>query len=661
MPRPGAALGSYPERSAERPGWLDALLARSFARLASRWQAREKNFQVIVAQIDDAGTSLATMPDEILSMAISGLRLRLALDGWNVDLASQAFAVVREMSARTLGMRHFESQVLGGWVLFNGKLAEMQTGEGKTLTATLPASTAALAGVPVHVITSNDYLATRDAQLMRPLYEALGLTVGVVSEEMDFDSRRAAYACDITYCTNKQVTFDYLRDRVARGAATSKLHLDLERIYDNPAKRSKLMLRGLCFAIVDEADSVLVDEARTPLILSQTVEDDDSTHASYREALDLAKQLSADKDFRILARERNAPLTECGGARLAKLAAPLGPLWAATRRREELVGQALKAQYLFILDQDYLVRDGKVQIVDGNTGRIMADRSWERGLHQMVEEKEGCELSGHKETLARMSYQRFFRRYLKLSGMTGTGQEVERELGEVYGLSMVRIPPHRPSRRVAWPNRVYAKIEDKNAALAASTREQRARGRAVLIGTRSVLMSEQFGQILTESGLEPQILNARQDEHEAQIIACAGEAGCITVATNMAGRGTDISLGSGVEDSGGLHVIVAERNEAARVDRQLIGRCARQGDPGSYQMFASLEDEIPLLYYAPALRRLIALLARRADGQLPTWLGKALLDIAQGSLERRHARARRQLEREDERLSDVLAFAGQSE
>lgn len=661
MPRPGLALGPYPERQAARPDWLDAWVARQVARLASYRQGRDQHLRAIAAGIDEIGESLNKLPDHLLSMNVAGLRFRLARDGWNEDLAMQAFAMVRETSARTLGMRHFESQLIGGWVIFNGKIAEMQTGEGKTLTATLPASTAAMAGVPVHVITSNDYLAARDAQIMRPLYERLGLTVGVITEEMDFAARRAAYACDITYCTNKQVTFDYLRDRVARGARTDKLHLDLERIYDDPSKRSRLMLRGLCYAIVDEADSVLIDEARTPLVLSRSVEDDGSTQEDYREALRLADQLVAGEDFAINRRERSAKLTEPGREKLAKLAAPQGKLRASARTREELVGQALMACHVFLRDRDYVVRDGKVEIVDSNTGRTMPDRSWERGLHQMVEAKEGCKLSGHKETLARMSYQRFFRRYIRLSGMTGTGREVERELSEVYGLTMARVPTHRPSRRVAQPGHIYATLEAKNKAIAQSAKKLRSQGRPVLIGTRTVETSERLGQLLFTAGLEPQILNARQDAHEAQIIERAGEPGRITVATNMAGRGTDIHLADGVEEQGGLHVIVAERNEAARIDRQLIGRCARQGDPGSYQLFASLEDDIVTLFYPSAVRRLCGLLARSPEGCLPAWLGRVLLRIAQRSLERRHERLRRQLEREDERISEMLAFTGQSE
>ncbi|MFK7888896.1 MAG: preprotein translocase subunit SecA [Gammaproteobacteria bacterium] len=661
MPRPGPAYGEYPENAAPKPGRFDLLVNRSIGRFGSRWQERTQQRDDIVARIEEAGASLENMPEEFLSMSVQGLRLRLARDGWSEELALQAFAMVREVSGRVLGMRHFTSQLLGGWVMFNGKVAEMQTGEGKTLTATLPASTAAMAGVPVHVITSNDYLATRDAQLMRPLYQALGLTVGVIEEGMDFEARRAAYASDITYCTNKQITFDYLRDRVARGAHTGKLHLQLERIYDDPQQRSQLMLRGLCFAIVDEADSVLVDEARTPLILSRTVEDDGEEHSDYRVAMHLADQLAPDEHFSVQPRERSVALREAGRQRLEELTESLGQQWSSARRREELVGQALTAQHVFIRDRDYVVRDDKVQIVDGNTGRTMPDRSWERGLHQMVEVKEGCEISGHKETLARMSYQRFFRRYLKLSGMTGTGREVAQEFSDVYGMSMVRIPTNKPSRRVMWRARVFVNQADKDRAIAASARKQCAQGRAVLIGTRTVESSERLAQSLRRGGLDPQVLNARQDADEAQIVEGAGQAGRLTVATNMAGRGTDIALADEVKASGGLHVIVAERNEASRIDRQLIGRCARQGDPGTYQMFASLEDDIAQQFYPAAVRKLMALFARRADGRLPRWLGVAALNLAQSALERRHANARAVLEKEDERLGDLLAFSGQKE
>ena len=657
--RPGLALGIYPESDESKLGVLDRFAAQGASRIRARWQSRAKEFAQVIEEIHACAEGLERMPDEILSMSISGLRLRLARDGWNRPLAQEAFALVREVADRTVGMRHHDSQILGGWVMFNGMLAEMQTGEGKTLTATLPASTAAIAGVPVHVITANDYLAARDAELMRPVYEALGLTVGVITEEMGFDQRKVAYACDITYCTNKQVAFDYLRDRVARGATRSRLHLKLERLYSEPAKRSRLMMRGLCYAIVDEADSVLIDEARTPLILSQST-DVTEEQSTYHDALELAARLTLDVDYTIPSQGRDVRLSDRGKVTLGELAESLGGIWLGKRRREELVKQALTAQQLFIRDRHYLVGDGKVKIIDDSTGRLMADRSWEQGLHQMVETKEGCELSSQKETLARISYQRFFRRYLRLSGMSGTVKEVAGELASVYGLNVVSIPTHRPGRRLGWAECVYARAEQRDRAVVENVQALSTQGRAVLVGTRSVLAFETLAARLVAAGVDTQILNARLDRDEAEVVAQAGSPGRVTVATNMAGRGTDIHLSDAVSDSGGLHVIVTEPNEAGRIDRQLIGRCARQGDPGSYQVFASLEDEIPSLYYPAFIVRLLSLLRTRA-GPLPAAWGKRIIHRSQRAIERRHQRARRELERQDERLASTLAFAGQEE
>jgi preprotein translocase subunit SecA len=661
IPRPGLALGRYPERREPSRNKLDDLLDRTTARLASRWESRASCFERVVSQIDQAGRLLSYSSEDELSGIVINLRARLVRAGWDDTLAIEAFAVIREIAGRVLDMRHFNSQLLGGWAMYHGQIAEMQTGEGKTLSATLPAATAALAGIPVHIITTNDYLASRDAELIRPLYEALGLTVGFVGEGMDFSARCDAYACDVTYTTNKQVCFDYLRDRVERGSRNTKLQLNLERLYDDPARKTQLMLRGLCFAIVDEADSVLIDEARVPLVLSRTIDSDKSEQVLYQQALALADELTQGEDYIFLEGKRQLFFTPNGSAHLTHRAVQMSPQWRSLRRREELVLQALSAQLLFIRDRDYVVRDDAVQIVDGNTGRVMADRTWERGLHHMVEAKEHCVLSGDTETLARISYQRFFRRYLRLSGMTGTASEVERELGQVYGLNVTRIAPHRLCRRIAMPERVFVSVEHVQTAVIASVRKHVAQGRPVLVGTRSVLSSEHFAQRLVDEGIDAQVLNASQDANEASIIAQAGEAGRITVATNMAGRGTDIHLGPGVESSGGLHVIVTERNDAARVERQIIGRCARQGESGSYQCYASLEDDIPRQGCRVSILRLLARFARGTQNQLPGWLGGAALDFAQRRLERRHARARRQVEREDERLKTVLSFTGAPE
>ncbi len=656
IPRPDLALGRYPERNTLVHDQLDETFSRVASRLATRWGFRTERLKRVANKINHTGRSLSTLSDEELLTAIRQLRPHLVRAAWTEEHAVRAFAVVREMSDRTIGMRHFESQLLGGWVMFHGKLAEMHTGEGKTLTATLPAATAAMAGVPVHVITTNDYLAVRAAANMRPLYEALGLTVGVVTDKMDIEARRAAYACDITYCSNKQVAFDYLRDRVARGTAFNKLRLDLEHINDTPSPCNSLMLRGLCFAIVDEADSVLIDEARTPLVLSHTVDGEDPMQAMYQQAVFLAKGLTVGDDFRLHDTGRQVELTACGCDRLGELAGQMGSIWSAARQREELVLQALSALHTYIRDRDYVVREQKVQIVDRHTGRALADRSWERGLHQMIECKEHCEPSGRKQTLARMSYQRFYRRYLKLAGMTGTAMEVETEFGAVYGLSVVRIPPHSTPRRIALPEQVFIRDKDANATVVERACEQAAQGRPVLIGTRSVLKSEYFAQLLEQAGFKAQVLNARQDADEANIIALAGKSGQITVATNI----TDILLGPGVKHRGGLHIIVTERNDSARVDRQLVGRCGRQGDPGSYQFISSLETDVPRHYCSSSIFGWLTASDCDLPRQLPGWFGSLLLLLAQRRLERQHELVRRQVDRESELINGVLSFTGPS-
>jgi preprotein translocase subunit SecA len=552
-------------------------------------------------------------------------------------------------------MEHYEVQLMGGSVIMNGMLAEMETGEGKTLTATLPACTAALAGIPVHVITTNGYLAERDAEIMRPAYEILGLTVGSVREgESDEQERRNAYACDVTYCTNKDIAFDYLRDRISRAGQGS--HDGFERLGDSAAPRRATLLRGLCFGIVDEADSVLVDEAGTPLILSRAVDAAGLEEIS-RQALEIAASLEEGRDFALDRRHRSVQLSDAGEERIAECCEPLEGVWAGARRRRELIRQAVQATSLFIRDDHYLVRDGKVEIIDANTGRSMPDRSWEAGLHQMIEVKEGCEVTGLKETLARTSYQDFYRRYLRLGGMTGTAREVVGELWSVYGLRAVRIPPRLPVQRIDQGTRIFASADEKWAAVGERVGELVASGRPVLIGTQSLASSEELSRRLGAAGCDHQLLNARQDRDEAELIGRAGERHRVTIATNMAGRGTDIKLGDGVVELAGLHVIAAELSPARRIDRQLYGRCGRQGDPGSYEVVLSLEDPIVIDSLSPTLR---AALARRLVSATSFWAAVARFWVArmQKSIERRHARARRGLLRMEESLKTALAFGG---
>jgi preprotein translocase subunit SecA len=643
----GALAGSrYPERDEQRPGRLDKALsaARYFT---GRAGARVGRLQRIVPATAAAAGGLAQL--SLAAQDAQAGELRRAGPA-ELALAARAFALVREAAGRSVGQRHFDEQLVGGWAMLNGMLAEMETGEGKTLTATLAAAAAALAGRAVHVVTVNDYLAERDAGFTRPIYEALGLTVGCVRQGMEPEARRAAYRCDIAYCSNKELAFDYLRDRMVLGGRPRAIASRIEALAGEDVAQ-RLQLRGLQFAIVDEADSVLVDEARTPLILSAQASQGQE-EALHREALALAQQL-APEDHRI--GEQGVEIGDAGLDKLAQLSESLSGVWRGPRRREQLVRQALTALHVFQRDKHYLVRDGKVVIIDENTGRLMPDRSWEQGLHQLIELKEGCEMTGRRDTLARISYQRFFRRYVHLAGMTGTAREVARELWAVYRLRVATIPTHKPGRRQRLADRVYGASERKWHAVVARVRALRDAGRPVLIGTRSVKASERLAAHLAEAGVPYRLLNARQDRDEAEIIAGAGEAACVTVATNMAGRGTDIKLGPGVAETGGLHVIATELNDSGRIDRQLFGRCARQGDPGSCEAILAVEEDLVVSFLPVAATCLSPL------GRLPRFLGRLVFRIAQWRAEGAHSRARRDLLDLDDYLGDMLAFSGRGE
>ena len=636
----------YPERNESRESKLERLVtaARYFT---GGLGAGRRNLARIVPATDAAGSGLAGEADGALLARAAELRSQLRRSGFgDLQRVAACFALVREAAARSIGQRHFAVQLIGGWAMLRGMLAEMETGEGKTLAATLAASTAALAGRTVHIITVNDYLAERDAQSMGPIYRALGLTVGCVRHGMTPELRKAAYRCDIVYCSNKEIAFDYLRDRMVLGGKPRPIAARMDAL-SGSALEERLLLTGLQFAIVDEADSVLVDEARTPLILSAQG-GRSQEEALHRNALALARELSPD-DYRI--GKDGAEISDVGLHRLETLSEPLGGVWRGPRRREQLVCQALNALHVFQRDKHYLVRDGKVVIIDENTGRLMPDRSWEQGLHQLIEIKEEVEVTGRRETLARISYQRFFRRYLHLCGMTGTASEVGGELWSVYGLRVASIPTNRPVQRRRLREQVYRTTGEKWAAVVAAIRERHACGQPVLVGTRSVAASEHLAKLLDEARLPYRLLNARQDADEAQIVAEAGEAGRITVATNMAGRGTDIKLGAGVAERGGLHVICTERHDSARIDRQLLGRCGRQGDPGSCQSVVSLDDDAPAAHL-PALPR---------GRWVASWAGRTLLGLAQWRAERLHSMARRDLLNLDDYLGDQLAFSGRGE
>lgn len=655
--------GAYPQREIPRENKLDALGRRFSGFIKRRIRRGSSELTRVVKGVDRHADASAALSDNQLARRAAEVGTVLKDRGLEDEAVYECFALIRELSSRLLGKRHFDVQVYAAWVLLHGNVAEMQTGEGKTLTATLAVATAALAGIPTHVVTVNDYLVQRDASQLRPLYEALGLTVGTIVEGMSPTERREAYACDLTYCTNKELVFDYLKDRIALAQEAGAAKLQLERIYGpvggRASRTGRLLMRGLHFAVIDEADSVLVDEARVPVIISRTVENQEQ-NAFYLQASRLSTQLTKDVDYLVDVRERRVVLTEAGRRRISDSAAGLGGIWDLTHWREDGMIQALTAKELFVRDQHYLVVDDKIQIVDEFTGRTMADRSWEMGLHQLIEAKEGVPLTGQREPLAKISYQRFFRRYLRLAGMSGTLEEIAPELWNVYRLHTLSIPTNRPCQRLNLPDSLFATQEQKWQRVVARVRELHRQRRPVLIGTRSVASSEELSRRLAAAGLEHQVLNARQDAEEAGIVKLAGQARQITVATNMAGRGTDIAPGDEAIRAGGLHVLATERHEAGRIDRQLFGRAARQGDPGSCECILSLEDELVSEHAGGLVRRLLKGLSR-PDGSLPGWSGRVLFDRTQRRIERRHSRTRRELLDMDERHNSMLAFAGRQE
>ncbi len=655
--------GPVVERDDGRERPIDRWLA-GWRGLAAPWLSawRCRRLRADVAAVLAQGDALQALDEAALDARIAATRERLQAEGLTRGAVQQAFALVREVSRRTLGKAHYPAQLTGGLVLLGGRLAEMQTGEGKTLTALLPAVTVALAGAPAHVVTVNDYLAARDAEIMMPVYCRFGLAVGVVVEDRPQPERQAAWRCPVVYTTNKDLVFDYLRDQMDHGGR--QLHAAVPALLgERRAQATPRRLRGLYFVLIDEADSVLVDEARTPLILSAERPGGDD-EAAWRAALDAARALEPGVDYRLRQRERQVELLAPAEARIDALCQGMHPLLAARRARQAMVQQALSALHLFHRDRQYIVREHEgrmtVQIVDENTGRVMPDRSWERGLHQMVELKEGLATSARRDTISRLTYQRFFRRYLRLCGMSGTAMEVAAELRAVYALDVVRVPTHRPVLRRNLGARVYWHEAARWQAVAVRAQAMAAQGRAVLIGTRSVRASEAVSAALAEHGLAHALLNARQDAAEAEVVAQAGQPGRITVATNMAGRGTDILLHDDVRTAGGLHVILTEFHESARVDRQLYGRAGRQGDPGSYEALVSLDDDLFQGFGAGPARMVRRLLGATAgpDGHLPAWLGQVLRRHAQWRAEAHFSAVRRRTIDQDRELDRRLAFGG---
>ena len=573
-----------------------------------------KRMSRYVEEINTFEPDLQQMSDGSLAAKTGEFKRRLEQGESIDDLLPEAFAVVREASRRVLGMRHFDVQLLGGIALHEGRIAEMRTGEGKTLVATLPTYLNALSGQGVHVITVNDYLAKRDSEWMGRVYRFLGLSVGLIAHGLDFPDRKLAYGSDITYGTNNEFGFDYLRDNMV--------------IYPE-----QMVQRELHYAIIDEVDSILVDEARTPLIISGPGEK--STDLYYVLAKAVTK-LKETEDYTIDEKAKAVMPTEAGIAKIEKALNVTNLYDSANIEMSHHFNQALRAKALMKRDRDYVVKEGEVVIVDEFTGRLMFGRRYSDGLHQAIEAKEGVKIERESQTLAAITFQNYFRMYKKLSGMTGTAKTEEAEFKKIYNLDVIVMPPNQPVMRQDLPDVIYKTKRAKYKAVIQELTERYAKGQPVLVGTTSIVQSEDLSAILKKRDIPHNVLNAKYHEMEAQIIAGAGQRGAITIATNMAGRGTDIVLGEGVAELGGLHIIGTERHESRRIDNQLRGRAGRQGDPGSSRFYLSLEDELMRLFGSDNIASIMDKLGMEEDEPIEHTLITRSIEQAQKKVEARN-------------------------
>lgn len=570
-----------------------------------------KRIQPIIDKIEALDGAMQKLSDEELQAKTDEFKERLEKGETLDNILPEAFAVVREASTRVLGLKHFREQLIGGVVLHQGRIAEMKTGEGKTLVATLPAYLNALSGYGVHIVTVNDYLAKTQGELMGKLYQFLGLTTGIIVHQLNNDQRREAYGSDITYGTNNEFGFDYLRDNMV--------------VY-----KEERVQRVLNFSIVDEVDSILIDEARTPLIISGAGE---KSTDFYKIADFFVKRLSVEKHFTVDEKAHAVMLTDEGVEEAEKAFHVDNYADAENMELQHYITQALKANYIMKLDKDYMVRDGEVIIVDEFTGRLMEGRRYSDGLHQAIEAKEGVKVERESKTLATITFQNYFRMYKKLSGMTGTAQTEETEFREIYGLDVIQIPTHKPVARIDLPDLVYKSTSGKYNAIVEEIVETNKTGQPVLVGTTSVEKSELISAMLKRKGIKHQVLNAKYHEQEAEIISHAGELGMVTIATNMAGRGTDIQLGEGVVEVGGLKIIGTERHESRRIDNQLRGRAGRQGDPGSSRFYLSLEDDLMRIFGSEKLQGLITTLGLPEDEAIESKMVSKSIENAQKKVE----------------------------
>jgi preprotein translocase subunit SecA len=659
LPTRDLAFTAYPQREIDVP-WPRLRDAARWLRAAvqMRYQAR---LPARVAQATSQGRMrLMHLHDARLLALLPKLRAQLRRSGLKAEAAGYALAVVAEFAQRRLGLTPYPTQLLAAWLMLEGRLVEMATGEGKTLAAGLAAAAAALAGVPVHLLTANDYLVQRDREKLLPMYEALGLSSACVLPAMTRTEREAAYRCDIVHLTARELAFDYLRDHAMLGGVRDPRLLRALAISHVAHEETSPVLPGLCLALIDEADSILLDEATVPLILAAPA--DATETRSCEHAMAIAGGLRRGRDYAVDAVQRRAALTEEGrtavNAEVQRIEGDPG-LMRPARRAHELVAAALSARHALQRDRDYAVLGGQLQLIDEVTGRIADGRQWTGALQAMVELKEGLAPSPATRVSAQITYQRFFPRYLRVGGMSGTLAEARHELRVLYDGCVERVPLARPDRRQWLGERLFADDAARDRALVERVKRLVALGRPVLVGTASVAASIQVGACLQAAGIDNQLLNAVQDAHEAERIARAGQAGVVTVATNIAGRGTDIALDAAARAAGGLHVIATTRNRSRRIDRQLIGRAARHGDPGSAERLLSLDDALFSERSPLVVRRLAERLAR--GGVVPRVLALPLAALAQRRAEWADRALRRDLRRGEAHADALHAFAGSAE
>ena len=585
-------------------GFLQSLIGNNSAK-------EVKKMRKIVDHINELEPNYVKLSDANLVAKTDEFKRRLQKGETLDDILPEAFAVCREASKRVLGMRHFDVQMLGGICLHRGNIAEMRTGEGKTLVATLAVYLNALSGKGVHVVTVNDYLATRDSEQMGRLYNFLGLSTGLIVANLDYNQRKEAYAADVTYGTNNEFGFDYLRDNMVSDV-------------------SQMVQRPLNYAIVDEVDSILIDEARTPLIISGP--GSRSTDNYYKWA-QVVPHLVKDEDYTIDEKQKTIAPTDSGITKVEKMLGIENLYDADNIELNHLLGASLRAYAMMHRDTDYVVKDGEVVIVDEFTGRLMFGRRYSDGLHQAIEAKEGLKVERESQTLASITFQNYFRMYEKLSGMTGTAKTEEKEFNDIYGLEVIPIPPNRPLIRVDLPDLIFKSKAAKYRAVVRNAVERHQTGQPILIGTTSITQSEELSDMLLRAGVPHKVLNAKHHEQEAEIVANAGQMGMVTIATNMAGRGTDITLGEGVPELGGLAILGTERHESRRIDNQLRGRAGRQGDPGSSQFFLSLEDDLMRIFGADNISGIMDKLGMEEDEPIEHSLITKSIERAQKKVE----------------------------